>query len=368
MLDLEGLLRLAVDQRASDVHLKVGARPFLRVDGALRETQLEILAPDDTESAASTVLPRRRFDELTALGEADSVYGITGVGRFRVSAFRQRGHLGLVLRRIVPGVPGVEALGLPPAAATLATSTSGLVLVTGLAGSGRTSTLSAMVDQINEHAARHIMTVEDPIEVLHADKQSVVNQLEVGTDTPSVRTALDGVLRRDADVIVIGSLPDADAAWCALEAADAGRVVLAVGAAVGAVDAVTRFVAQFAPERQRAARSLLARTLRGVLCQRLVPRAGGRGRVPAVDVLTVNAPVAEALNDPDGRERLEELMAQGEYWGMQTFDQSLAGLYARGVVDRDVALAHATYEPGLRVVLDAAEQERALAPASSGAG
>jgi len=361
VLDLDRILRLAVDERASDVHLKVGARPFLRVDGALRETALEVLEAADTEAVAARILPERAAAALRASGDADVVHAVPGLGRFRASVFHQRGTVGLVLRRVVPGVPGIDALGLPPAAVDLAARASGLVLVTGLAGSGRTSTLAAMVDHVNEHAARHIVTVEQPIEVVHADKRSVVNQCEVGIDTPTFAAALEGALRRDPDVVATGALPDAASALAALEVADAGGLVLAVGPAVGVVDAVRRLVDLFPVERQGPVRALVARTLRGVLCQRLVRRAGGRGRAAAVEVLIANGPVTEALAEPHASEQLEVLVADGEYWGMQTFDQSLVGLYRRGLVERDDALAHATYAPALRIAIEATDRERAVA-------
>lgn len=361
MLELDRLLRLAVDERASDIHLKVGARPFLRVDGALRETPLEVVEASDTETVAARILPGDAAAALRAGADADVVYGVPGLGRFRASVFHQRSTVALVLRRVVPGVPGIDALGLPPAAIELAARPSGLVLVTGLAGSGRTSTLAAMVDHVNEHAARHIVTVEHPVEVVHADKRSVINQCEVGTDTPAFAAALEGALRRDPDVVAVGALPDAASVLGALEVADAGGLVFAVGPAVGAVDAVGRLVDMFPFERQAPVRALVARTLRGVLCQRLVPRAGGRGRVAAVEVLIANGPVTDALADPHASEQLEALVADGGYWGMQTFDQSLAGLYRRGLVERDAALANATYAPALRIALEAADRERAVA-------
>jgi twitching motility protein PilT len=221
MLDLERLLRVAVDERASDIHLKVGARPYLRIDGALREAPLEIVEPDDTEQAAARVLGSD-LEAVRAGAEADAVYSLQGLGRFRVSAFRQQGRIALVLRRIVPGVPSVEALGLPPAAANLADAPDGFVLVTGLAGSGRTSTLAAMVDHVNDRRACHVVTIERPVEVVHADKRSVIDQREVGVDTRTFQTALAAVAHQDPDVVVVGALPDADATPTALEVADAG--------------------------------------------------------------------------------------------------------------------------------------------------
>ena len=269
-----------------------------------------------------------------------------------------------MLRRIVPGVPAIDALGLPPATERLAEAASGLVLVTGLAGSGRTSTLAAMVDHVNQSRAAHIVTVEQPVEVIHPDKRSVVDQREVGIDTASFEAALAAVAHQDPDVVVVGAMPDAATALAALEIADAGRLVIAVSQAVGAVDAVTRLIDRFAPAQRSPARALVARTLRGVLCQRLLPRAGGRGRVPAVEVLVANGPVAGAVADSEGAPRLEAIIADGEMWGMQTFDQSLGGLYRRGLVARDDALKHATYEPGLAVMLDEADRARAGTPGS----
>ncbi|MEX0665589.1 MAG: PilT/PilU family type 4a pilus ATPase [Acidimicrobiia bacterium] len=361
MLDLERLLRLAVEARASDIHLKVGARPYLRVDGLLRESALDVIEPEDTERAVARVLPPERAEALAAHGEADAVYALQGIGRFRASAFRQQGRVALVLRRIVPGVPGVDALGLPSAAAKLTEAPSGLVLVAGLAGSGRTSTVAAMVGQVNASRPAHIVTIEQPVEVVHADKRAVVDQREVGVDTESFQVALAAVAHQDPDVVVVGALPDADTAMSALEVADAGRLVIAVAQAVSAADAVTRLVDRFPPAQRSPVRSLLSRTLRGVLCQRLLPRAGGRGRVPAVEVLVANGPVSEAVADSDGAARLDALIAEGEMWGMQTFDQSLANLYRRGLVARDHALANATFEPALSVMLDEADRARATA-------
>ena len=363
MLDLDPLLRLAVGERASDIHLKVGARPHVRVDGALVETALDVLEAADTERAAELLLGRA-VGELANRGEVDGVHAVQGLGRFRVSVFRQRGVIGVVLRRVVPGVPAIDSLGLPGAATELAEATSGFVLVCGLAGSGRTSTLAAMVDHINETRRCHVVTIEQPVEVVHADKLSVVDQRDVGIDTTSVLAALQSASHQDPDVVVVGAMPDPETTLAALESADAGRLVLGVTQAVGAVDAVARLVDSFPPAQRAPVRSLLGRTLRGVLCQRLVPRAGGRGRVPAVEVLVVHGPAAAAISDADGGAKLDALIVDGEFYGMQTFDQSLAKLYRRGLVTREDALANSVYEPGLAVMLDAADRERTAAPAA----
>ncbi len=359
MLDVDRLLRLAVEQRASDVHLKVGSRPWLRVDGALVEASGEVLEPDDTDRAATRLLTDGQADALRRTGDASCVYAVPGLCRFRVSAYRQRGQVGLVLRRVVPGVPGVEALGLPPVVTTLADASAGLVLVTGLAGSGRTSTMAALIDHVNSTERRHIVTIEDPIEVLHADKQSIVDQREVGVDVMSVADALARVVRQDPDLIVVGELTDEDGARRVLEAADTGRLVLAAMATSGAAETVDRVIELFPNDRASAMRTVLARCLRGIVCQRLLGRAGGRGRVVAAEVLVSNVAVAEAITDGRGTGRLEQLMRDGDYYGMQTFDQAVARLYERGLIDRPAALEHASAGPEMRLELERIDRERA---------
>jgi len=359
VLDVDHLLRLAVEQRASDVHLKVGSRPWLRVDGALVEASSEVLEPEDTERAATRLLSGSQDEALRRTGDAESVYAVPGLCRFRVSAYRQRGQVGLVLRRVVSGVPGVEALGLPAAVGTLMDVTAGLVLVTGLAGSGRTSTLAALVDHVNASARRHIVTIEDPIEVLHADKQSIVDQREVGVDVTSLAGALTRVVRQDPDVIVVGELATEDVARRVLEAADTGHVVLAAMATARAAEAIERVVELFPHDRAPAVRTLLARTLRGVVCQRLLPRAGGRGRLAAAEVLVANGAIAEAITDGREAARFEQLMRDGDYYGMQTFDQAVARLYERGLIDRATALEHASAGPEMRLELERLDRDRA---------
>jgi twitching motility protein PilT len=359
VLDLDRLLRFAVEQGASDVHVKVAARPRLRVDGRLREGPFDTVEPGDTERLATAIIPSSCADGFATTNECDFMYGIAGLGRFRASAFRQRGWVGFVLRRVLPGIPSFEALALPAAVPTLAEQTHGIVLVTGLAGSGKTATLAAMVDHINANREGHIVTVEDPVEVLHTDKRSIVDQREVGSDTPSTVSALEHALRQDPDVVMVGDLADADAAWAALQAAAIGHLVLAGMRTVGAVDTVDRFVELFPPHRQRQARAALATLLRGIVAQRLLPRAGGRGRVPAVELLVVNARVAERIADPDRLTELTEEMERGDLYGMQTLDQSLVYLYRNGLVARDDAIAHANVPSEMKFSLDRADLERA---------
>jgi twitching motility protein PilT len=358
MLDLDQLLRFAVEQGSSDIHVKVGARPRLRIDGRLREAAFDTVEPTDTERIVAAIMTPVRWEDFQEHGEADFMYGITGLGRFRVSAFRQRGWVGLVLRRVLPGIPGFEALTLPSAVRVLAEQHDGLVLVTGLAGSGKTATLAAMVDHVNTTRECHIVTIEDPVEVLHADKRSIVDQREVASDTPTASSALAHAVRQDPDVIMVSHVPDADTAWAALQAAESGRLVFAGLSTTSAVDSVERFVEMFDPHRQRQARALLAASLRGIVAQRLLPRARGRGRVPAVEVLVVNTRVAERILDPDLTSELEHEMAGGDLYGMQTFDQSLVHLYRAGLIARPDALAHANEPAELRFELDRADFER----------
>ena len=365
MLDLDGLLRFAVEHGASDVHVKVGSRPRLRVDGRLREAPFDTVEPADTERVAAAVIPRSRAEIFAADHECDFTYGIPGLGRFRVSAFRQRGSIGFVLRRVPTGIPTFEALGLPDAVATLSSAQHGLVLVTGLAGSGKTATLAAMVDHVNTHREGHIVTIEDPVEVLHADKRSIVIQREVGSDTPSAVSGLEHSLRQDPDVIVLGELRETDAAWALLQAAEIGHLVFAAMSTVSAIDTIDRFVELFPPHRQRQARASLAATLRGIISQRLLPRAGGRGRVPATEVLVVNARVRERIADPARLAELEHEMTHGDLYGMQTFDQSLVQLYRNGLVASDDALAHANSASEMRFSLDRADLEREREPLPS---
>ena len=365
MLDLDGLLRFAVEHGASDVHVKVGSRPRLRVDGRLREAPFDTVEPADTERVAAAVIPRSRAETFAADHECDFTYGIPGLGRFRVSAFRQRGSVGFVLRRVPTGIPTFEALGLPEAVGTLASAQHGLVLVTGLAGSGKTATLAAMVDHVNTHREGHIVTIEDPVEVLHADKRSIVIQREVGSDTPSALSGLEHALRQDPDVIVLGELRGTDAAWALLQAAEIGHLVFAAMSTVSAIDTVDRFVELFPPHRQRQARASLAATLRGIISQRLLPRAGGRGRVPATEVLVVNTRVRDRIADPARLAELEHEMTNGDLYGMQTFDQSLVQLYRNGLVASEDAIAHANSASEMRFSLDRADLEREREPLPS---
>jgi twitching motility protein PilT len=360
VLDLDALLHEAVRREASDVHIKVGSPPYLRVDGILEPlADLPDVTPADTERVAFAIMPKARADEFIECQEADFAHTVSGLGRFRVNVFRQRGSVGMVLRRVLPGIPSFESLGLPPVVRRLAEEPRGLVLVTGPTGSGKTTTLAAMIDHINETMSKHIVTIEDPIEVLHPDKRSIVNQREIGTDTEDFHAALKRVLRQDPDVILIGEMRDPETVWAALSAAETGHLVFATLHTMSATETISRIIDFFPPYQQQQVRMSLAGSLRGIVSQRLVQRADGRGRVPAMEVLVATGRVFDKITDPSATHELEELIADGEYYGMQTFDQSLLSLYEQGSVSRRDALSTSTNSHDLRLKMDAVDLRRA---------
>ena len=360
MLDLDALLHEAVRREASDVHIKVGSPPYLRVDGVLEPlSDLPDVNPADTERVAFAIMPKARADEFLECQEADFAHTVSGLGRFRVNVFRQRGSVGMVLRRVLPGIPSFESLGLPPVVRRLAEEPRGLVLVTGPTGSGKTTTLAAMIDHINETMSKHIVTIEDPIEVLHPDKRSIVNQREIGTDTEDFHAALKRVLRQDPDVILIGEMRDPETVWAALSAAETGHLVFATLHTMSATETISRIIDFFPPYQQQQVRMSLAGSLRGIVSQRLVQRADGKGRVPSMEVLVATGRVFDKITDPSATHELEELIAEGEYYGMQTFDQSLLSLYEQGAITRRDALATSTNAHDLRLKMDAVDLERA---------
>src|SRR5207253_6844648 len=280
---------------------------------------------------AFAIMPKERADEFMAASEADFAHSIAGVGRFRVNVFRQRGSVGLVFRRVLPGAPSFDALGLPPVVARLAEEPRGLVLVTGPTGSGKTTTIAAMIQHINETRAVNVVTIEDPIEFLFQDKRSIINQREIGTDTHDYPEAMRRVLRQDPDVIFVGEMRDAETVWAALAAAETGHLVVSTLHTTNATETVNRIVDFFPPFQQKQIRFTLGSALRGGISQRLLERADGKGRVPATEVLVMTGRVYDRVVDPEfGEESIEDLIADGEYYGMQTFDQSLFNLYKNG--------------------------------------
>ncbi|MGH9037803.1 MAG: type IV pilus twitching motility protein PilT [Acidimicrobiia bacterium] len=354
MLDFNELLRHAAERRASDVHLSAGCRPWLRLDGEVASTPFDVLMEGDTEQIVRSIMPIERAEQLARAGEVDFGYDAGEGERFRVRVFRQQGTLGLVLRVVPAVVPGFDALGLPPVVRRLADEPRGLVLVTGPTGSGKTTTKAAIVDHINESFARHIVTVEDPVEFVHAPKRSFVTQREVGTDVPDQRSGLRGVLRLDPDVLAIGELADPESVRVALAAAATGHLVVAALPATSTTEAIFRIIDLFPPHEQRPVRTALAGCLRWVISQRLLERVDGKGRIPAVEVLMATGRVFDKIVNADETHELEQVIAEGEYYGMQTFDQSLFGLHKNGLIGLRDALAAASHPHDLRIALQQA--------------
>lgn len=335
---LEQLLKRAVDANASDIHLKVGSPPVIRIDGELRRMQdVDRLVPADTESFAQQIFTQKAAHQFNNTNEADFAYGRQDLGRFRVSAYRQRGSVSLVLRRVVPGVPSLDRVGLPPVVKKLAAEPRGLMLVSGPSGSGRTTTLAAIVEHINQTRPVSIVTIEDPIEVLFPDKMAVVAQREVGVDVRDFASAIDRATRQDADVILVSQLADAASVEAALAAAETGHLVLAAMHTADPVDTVNRLVGMFPGDREPAFRAQLSNHLRAVISQRLIDSADGTGRVLAAEVMTGYKAVVELLATGGTPAQYVEAMEDGEFFGMQTFDQALLRL----VKERRIAVATA---------------------------
>jgi len=345
------LLRALVESGGSDLHCKVGSAPRVRVDGVLRQlTELE-LRPEDTEHFVREVLRADLIEEFARTNEADFAYGIEGVGRFRVNAFRQRGYAGLVFRRVSLGAIALDDLGLPAVLSALSLEPRGLVLVTGPTGSGKSTTLSGMVDHINLHRDAHIVTIEDPIEVMHVDKRSMINQREVRVDTADFSAALRAAMRQDPDVILVGEMRDQETVKAALAASETGHFVMSTLHTTDAQETIARVIDFFPPHEQAQARLSLASSLRGILCQRLVPRADGQGRCVAMEICINTGRVADAIADPDKTNSIHSLIAEGGFYGMQTFDQHLMVLFRDGVITLDAALDASTSPHDLMVEL-----------------
>jgi len=334
-------LRLLVERDGSDLHVKVGSPPRIRVAGRLEALERAPLRPEETRAIADAILPADRPEVLEAQGEADFAYSLPGVGRFRVNVFRQRGSISLVLRKLRFGGPTFEEIGMPDVVRRLGEEPRGLVLVTGPTGSGKTTTLAAMIAHLNRTKAVHIVTIEDPIEVLHNDEVAEINQREVGQDTGSFLSALRAALRQDPDVILIGEARDAETVRAALQAAETGHLVLSTLHTVDATETVNRVIDFFPPHQQKQVRLTLAGALRGIVCQRLVPAVDG-GRVPCLEILVNTGRIAERIADPEKTSEIQEVIADGGYYGMTTFDGSLLELVRAGRVSLGDALEAAS--------------------------
>jgi twitching motility protein PilT len=338
---LRAALEEMVQRGASDLHLKAGRPPIMRIDGDLHESKLDALRPDDLRKLGEQLAGVRGDDSEE--GEIDLAVGIAGLGRFRTTIFRQRGTLGFAFRSIPVEIPTTDELQLPEVLKKIAVSPRGLVLVTGVTGSGKTTTLASMIRYLNDERRVNIVTVEDPIEFLFRDNRSFVSQREVGTDTASFHDALRHVLRQDPDVIMLGEIRDRTSMATVLQAADTGHLVMSTLHTTDAAQTISRVISFFPPHQHAEIRNLLASTLRAVISLRLIPRADGPGRVPAAEVLVNTAAVADRIRAGEQLHTLADLIAEGQtQYGMQTFDQSLMALYRDGKISYDWAMYYAT--------------------------
>jgi len=354
MFDVEGALRELVRKVGSDLHLKVDSAPLYRVQGELTlDTSAEALSAEDTEGALRTLLSDdAKLDEFAQEHEVDFSYEIPDVARFRINAFQQRGVISMACRAIPHRISTIEELALPTVVRELAEEERGIVLLTGTTGSGKSTTLAAMIDHMNHTMSKHIVTIEDPIEFVHQDKRSVINQREVGMDTASFKRALRRVLRQDPDVILVGEMRDDETVQTALSAAETGHLVLSTIHTVDATESINRMLDFFPPHQHSQARSMIAGTVKGVISQRLIPGADG-GRVAVCEVLRMTGRVRDMIVDPSQTGKLVEVISSGGYYGMQTFDQALFGHVKAGRVTFEDAMRVASSPHDFKLLMQA---------------
>lgn len=343
-VDINELLKKAVQVGASDLHIKAGSVPIIRLHGELTTLSGEKrLTLEDTANIASAIMNEAQQEAFKKKNEIDISHSIPGFGRFRCNTFVQRGTIGMVFRVIPTKIPDIEQLYLPPVLKKIALEPRGLILVTGTTGSGKTTTLASMIEFINLNRTNNIITIEDPIEFLFRDKSSIISQREIGSDTESFSKALRSALRQDPDVILVGEMRDFETIQTALVAAETGHLVLSTLHTVDATETVNRIIAVFPPYQHKQIRMQLASILRAIISMRLVPRADGKGRVPAVEVLIGTSTIKDCVEDPDKTKLIPDFIAQGyTQYGMQTFDQSLFDLYKNGLITYEDALQRAT--------------------------
>jgi twitching motility protein PilT len=334
--EFDGWLKELMAGKGSDLHVKVGSPPMVRLPEGLKRLDRDAITPVETAAIAETIIPHDRRATFDATGEIDFAYSLKDVGRFRANVFKQRGSISMVLRRLRFGGPTFEDMGLPDVVRQLSDEHRGLILVTGPTGSGKTTTLAAMIGYINETKPVHIVTIEDPIEVLHRDAMASINQREVGNDTQDFLSALRAALRQDPDVILIGEMRDTETVRAAIQAAETGHLVLSTLHTVDATETVNRVIDFFPPYQQKQVRLALAGTLRGIICQRLVPTVDG-GRMPTLEILVNNGRIAERIVDPERTHEIKDVVADGAYYGMMTFDQSLLILLQEGKITTEAA-------------------------------
>lgn len=343
-IDLSSILNVAVKGRASDVHLKAGVPPILRVHGQLVPIKNhERLAPDEIARVAMRVMNEVQKEHFRQQHQLDMAYSVPGLGRFRVNIFQQRGAVGIVLRVIPIKIQTFDELNLPKVLETVANEVRGLVLVTGVTGSGKSTTLASVLDHINNHKSLHVVTAEDPIEFLHRDKRCIINQREIGVDSHNFSDALRGALRQDPDVIMVGEMRDLETIEIALTAAETGHLVLSTLHTIDAMETINRIVSVFPPYQQKQIRIQLAGVIKAIISQRLMPTKDGRGRVPAVEVMVTTSRIRECIEDKDKTKDIADAISKGyTTYGMQTFDQSIMSLLNKGLISYEEALRQAS--------------------------
>src|ERR687893_633119 len=355
MFDLDAALRQVIETDGSDLHLKVPSPPLIRRHGVLVPIEgSQPLSPEDTEAVLARLLKDNdKLAEFAQEHEVDFSFGVPGLARFRVNAFQQRGVISIVCRAVPHEIKTIEELGLPSVISQIADEERGLILLTGTTGSGKSTTLASMIDHINDHYAKHIVTIEDPVEFLHQDKRSIINQREVGQDTASFKRALRRVLRQDPDVILVGEMRDEETVSTALSAAETGHLVLSTLHTIDAPETINRIIDFFPPHMNQQVRAMLAGTLKAVVSQRLVKTSDGAGRVACCEVLRSTARVKDMIKNPDETSRLTDAIHEGGFYGMQTFDQALLEHVRAGRVAMDEALRAATHPHDFKLAVAA---------------
>ena len=343
-IDLSSILNVAVKGKASDVHLKAGVPPILRVHGSLVPIKNhERLAPDEIARAALRIMNDAQKEAFKNNHQIDLAYSVPGLGRFRVNVFQQRGAVGIVLRVIPIKIQTFEDLNLPKVLETVANEMRGLVLVTGVTGSGKSTTLAAVLDYINNHKSCHVISAEDPIEFLHRDKRCIINQREIGVDAIGFSEALRGALRQDPDIIMVGEMRDLETIEIALTAAETGHLVLSTLHTIDALETVNRIVSVFPPYQQKQIRIQLAGVIKAIISQRLMPTKDGHGRVPAVEIMVTTARIRECIEDKEKTKDIADAISKGyTTYGMQTFDQSIMSLLNKGLISYEEAMRQAS--------------------------
>ncbi|KRQ86856.1 Twitching mobility protein [Caloramator mitchellensis] len=339
MLNIDTILIRAVEMEASDIHITVGIPPTFRINGILKHIGEEKVTPKDTEYCAKSILTEEQYERYLQYGEIDLSYSIQGIGRFRVNIFKQRGSDALAIRTVAPQIPTLEKLNMPPVLKELCTKNRGLVLVTGPTGSGKSTTLAAMINEINSSRNCHIITLEDPVEYLHKHKSSIVNQREIGYDSKSYANALRAALREDPDVILVGEMRDLETISIAITAAETGHLVFSTLHTIGASKTIDRIVDVFPPHQQQQIKVQLAAVLEGVISQQLITRADGKGRVCAMEIM-VATPAVRNLIREGKTHQIDSIVQTGGRYGMKTMDSSLVELFKKGLITEEDALTY----------------------------